>query len=205
MSSCRPSTSSGPVRVWLPTAIRLPARPECLSAGPLPERLQQGALRPGPFRQSVEVDIGDASGNVREVTQVLPEDHLPFDPHAVNAGSRSSNRSRRVSRDGEPAELAAPYRPTGSESPPPRGSLAHWLTERYCLYTLDGHGDVLRADIHHPPWPLRTAKAEFELNTMAEPYGLELGDAPPVLLHFSRRQDVLIWPLGPVGRAGTAR
>jgi uncharacterized protein len=54
---------------------------------------------------------------------------------------------------------------------------------------------VLRADIHHPPWPLQVAEAEFDINTMAEPYGVDL-DPPPALLHFSRRQDVLIWPLG---------
>jgi uncharacterized protein len=104
-------------------------------------------------------------------------------------------RSRRVSRDGRPAELAGRYRPTGPDAPPAPGSLEYWLTERYCLYTLDEHGEVLRADIHHPPWPLRTAQAAFERNTMAEPYGLEL-DESPALLHFARRQDVLIWPLG---------
>jgi hypothetical protein len=104
-------------------------------------------------------------------------------------------RSRRVSGDGEPTELVLRYRPTGLEAPPAPGSLEHWLTERYCLYTLDERGDVLRADIHHPPWPLRTAQAAFALNTMADPYGLELND-PPALLHFARRQDVLIWPLG---------
>jgi uncharacterized protein len=107
-------------------------------------------------------------------------------------------RSRRVSSDGEPAELAGRYRPTGPAAAPAPGSLEHWLTERYCLYTLDGHGQVLRADIHHPPWPLRAAEAEFELNTMAQPYGFGL-NAPPALLHFARRQDVLIWPLARVG------
>jgi uncharacterized protein len=118
-------------------------------------------------------------------------------------GSWIEYRSRRLSRDGEPAELAGRYRPIGPEAPPPPGSLEHWLTERYCLYTLDQHGDVLRADIHHPPWPLRTAEATFELNTMAEPYGLEL-DEPPALLHFARRQDVLIWPLRRTQPASTA-
>jgi uncharacterized protein len=103
-------------------------------------------------------------------------------------------RSRRVSADGEPAELVARYRPTGPEAPAAPGSLEQWVTERYCLYTLGERGDLLRADIHHPPWPLRSAEATFELNTMAEPYNLEL-DEPPPLLHFARRQDVLIWPL----------
>jgi uncharacterized protein len=115
--------------------------------------------------------------------------------HTREQGGWIEYRSHRVSGDGEPAELLGRYRPTGLEAPPAPGSLEHWLTERYCLYTLDERGDVLRADIHHPPWPLRTAEAAFARNTMAEPYGLELNGAP-ALLHFARRQDVLIWPLG---------
>jgi uncharacterized protein len=118
-------------------------------------------------------------------------------------GSRVDYRSRRVSVDGPPAELAGQYRPVGAQFAPTPGSLDHWLTERYCLYALDEHGAVLRADIHHRPWPLMHAEADFGLNTMAEPYGLEL-DSPPPLLHFAPRQDVLIWPLGPVRPVETA-
>lgn len=122
---------------------------------------------------------------------------LPYFKARMECGERDGRiqyRSRRESSDGEPAELAGRYRPTGPEAPAAPGTLEHWLTERYCLYALDEHGDVLRADIHHPPWPLRAAEAALELNTMAEPYGLEL-DAPPALMHFARRQDVVIWPL----------
>jgi uncharacterized protein len=109
-------------------------------------------------------------------------------------GSSIDYRSRRVSSDGPPAELEGRYRPVGQQIPPAPGSLEHWLTERYCLYTLDNRGTLLRADIHHPPWPLMPADARFDTNTMAEPYGLKL-ESPPPLLHFAARQDVLIWPL----------
>jgi uncharacterized protein len=76
------------------------------------------------------------------------------------------------------------------------GSLEHFLTERYCLYTLGRGGEVCRAEIHHPPWPLQTAEAELDENTMA-PDGLRLPDELP-LLHFSARQDAVIWPLATV-------
>ena len=72
-------------------------------------------------------------------------------------------------------------------------SLAHFLTERYCLYAED-KGRLKRAEIHHGPWPLQPAEAEIEENTMP-PSGIELLDEDP-LLHFSARQDVVIWPLG---------
>ena len=88
------------------------------------------------------------------------------------------------------------YAPVGDAAEPRPGSVEHFLTERYCLYAKDETG-LYRADIHHEPWPLQPAEAELELNTMP-PEGVELPDSAP-LLHFSRRQDVVIWPLSRVG------
>jgi uncharacterized protein YqjF (DUF2071 family) len=101
--------------------------------------------------------------------------------------------SDRVSRDGPPAHFAARYRPLGPERPPAPASLEAFLTERYRLYTLDEDGHVLAAEIHHRPWPLCGAEARLDRNEMALPLGLELEEAP--ILHFARRQDVVIWPL----------
>jgi uncharacterized protein YqjF (DUF2071 family) len=90
------------------------------------------------------------------------------------------------------AELQTRYRPVGPVFSPQPGTLEHFLTERYCLYTLDGRGRLIRGEIHHLPWQLQQAEAEFKLNSMAEPLAVAL-TAPP-LLHFARRQDVLVWP-----------
>jgi len=91
------------------------------------------------------------------------------------------------------AEFRGRYRPTASVQLRPPGSLEHWLTERYCLYTTTGRS-TFRAEIHHVPWPLQDAEAEIEANTMAAAAGITLPDVPP-LLHFSRKLDVLVWPL----------
>jgi uncharacterized protein YqjF (DUF2071 family) len=72
------------------------------------------------------------------------------------------------------------------------GSLEHFLVERYCFYA-EHEGKLYRGDIHHLPWPLQAAKAEIDLNTMP-PAGVDIADSEPVL-HYSARQDVLIWPL----------
>jgi len=101
--------------------------------------------------------------------------------------------SARHDGGGRPFVLEARYRPTGDPTPPEAGTLEHFLTERYCLYTVDPQDELRRAEIHHPPWPLRPAEAEIALNTMA-PTAVELPREPPVL-HFSARQDVVIWPL----------
>jgi uncharacterized protein YqjF (DUF2071 family) len=101
----------------------------------------------------------------------------------------------RTSEDGPPAYFKARYGPEGEQLPIRDGSLERWLTERYCLYTLDDDQRIQRGEIHHPPWPLHEAWAEIETNTMALPFGIELEGEP--LLHFSPRQDVVIWPLLP--------
>lgn len=103
--------------------------------------------------------------------------------------------STRIDSSGPPAELRARYGPSGPRLAIEDGSLERWLTERYCLYVVDGQGRALRGEIHHSPWPLQPAEATFDANTMAAPLGVELDSAP--LLHFSARQDVLIWHLAP--------
>jgi uncharacterized protein len=109
--------------------------------------------------------------------------------------------SERTSRRARPAALSARYGPEGEVFNAAPGSLEHFLTERYCLYTTDG-GRVFRGEIHHKPWPLQAARGEFERNTMPPP-GIEIDGEP--LLHFARRQDVVIWSLDAVGAARPSR
>jgi uncharacterized protein len=100
---------------------------------------------------------------------------------------------RRDSEAAAPATFEGSYRPTGPVFHARPGTLEHWLTERYCLYTLDDQQRVLRGEIHHPPWPLQPARADIRHNTMGGQIGLELGESPR--LHYSARQDVIFWGL----------
>lgn len=91
-----------------------------------------------------------------------------------------------------PYVFEAAYRAVGAPSPAEPGSLEAFLTERYCLYAAH-RGELYRAEIHHPPWPLQVAELELDLTTMT-PDGIDLPpDAP--LVHFSARQDVVLWQL----------
>jgi uncharacterized protein len=105
--------------------------------------------------------------------------------------------STRVSRDGEPASFEASYRPIGERFVAAPGSLEFFLAERYCLYTFDQRMTVYRTEIHHPPWPMQHAEAEIRRNSMLRPLAIEPQGEP--LLHFARRQDVLIWQRRAVG------
>jgi uncharacterized protein YqjF (DUF2071 family) len=112
---------------------------------------------------------------------------LPYHHARIDAVRRGDWIEYRTSRAG--AELDVSYRPAGPVSPAEQGTLEHFLVERYCLYTEHG-GALHRAEVHHAPWPLQAAEANLGENTMA-PVALE-GDP---LLHYSERQDVVIWPL----------
>ena len=108
--------------------------------------------------------------------------------------------SRRTSADGPPAGFSARYRPTDEPTHAERGTFEHFVTERYCLYTLDEAGNILRAAIHHPPWSLQPAEAEIEHNTMTAGLGLSLDGRP--MLHYAKRQDVVFWTLERAGTSG---
>ena len=99
-------------------------------------------------------------------------------------------RSRRA--DGN-AAFEGRYRPTGEEFEPQPGSLEQFLVERYAFHTVLRDGRVLSCDIHHPPWTLRVAEADIDLNTIPAAAGILMPDTP-TLLYFSARQDTLIWP-----------
>lgn len=111
----------------------------------------------------------------------------------ASAPASSSSYSGASSSASTQPTLEARYRPTGEVFHASAGSLEHFLAERYCLYTTGKSGALIRCEIHHPPWPLQLAGASFQQNTMASAAGIVLPAEEPPLLHFSRRQDVLVW------------
>jgi uncharacterized protein len=102
--------------------------------------------------------------------------------------------SRRAGNSVSAAEFVGRYRPVTEPAPPLAATLEYFLTERYCLFTVDASSRAYRCDIHHPPWPLQRAQAEIVINTMATAAGVQLPATAP-LLHFSKRQDMVGWPL----------
>jgi len=120
---------------------------------------------------------------------------------AVGASDREALRytSTRTHRGAPHATFTGTYRPTGPVALAARGTLDHWLTERYALFAVDRRGRVGCGEIHHAPWPLQPAVADVAANTMAEQIGLALPDPAP-LAHFARRLDVVAWTVRPLDR-----
>jgi len=92
------------------------------------------------------------------------------------------------------AEFTARYRPSGPALPAAAGTLERWLTARYCFYSVDRHGGLHRGEIDHRPWPLQTAEAEIQVNTLLAPLGIGLPNRP-TLVQFARRLPITAWPL----------
>jgi uncharacterized protein len=116
--------------------------------------------------------------------------HLPYFHADISLRRRAGRIVYDCARNDGKA-FSATYASNGPVSEAKPGSLEHFLIERYCLYA-EREGRLHRAEIHHRPWPLQPADAQIDLNTMP-PAGLAPGGEP--LLHYSARQDVVIWPL----------
>lgn len=120
--------------------------------------------------------------------------HLPYYFAQMQTKERAGGfhyRSRRLDKRGLAADLDVIYRPHGEPFQSQPRTLEHFLTERYCLYTISGAGDILRAHVHHAQWPLQIAEAEFKTNTMLAPLGLEAVSKP--VLYFSRKLLTAEW------------
>jgi len=108
------------------------------------------------------------------------------------APERLSYRYRRRDRRASPVEFAAEYRSLGDPlGPATAGTLAWWLTERYCLYA-SGRRHLYRAEIHHRPWPLESAEVQISRNTLVDHLVPGLPGAAAVC-QFARRLEVIVW------------
>lgn len=141
------------------------------------------ADKPGIWFFSLDASSGLAVEAARRLYR------LPYFRADISVRRRGAEIVYDCSR-GEGKAFSAVCRPDGDVFKADPGSLEHFLTERYCLYA-EHEGELYRAEIHHRPWPLQTAEARIDLNTMP-PFKLPSEQA---LTHYSARQDVVIWPL----------
>jgi uncharacterized protein YqjF (DUF2071 family) len=121
--------------------------------------------------------------------------HLPYFRAAMRCEARGDDvayDSSRTHRGAPPAVWRGAYGPSGAVRRAERGTLEHWLTERYCLYARSPRGVLRRAEIHHAPWPLQPAFARIEADTMAASHAIDVPAQRPHLL-FARRLDVHVW------------
>lgn len=100
-------------------------------------------------------------------------------------------RSDRTHRGEPAARFDASYAVDDAPFRAQSGSLEHWLTARYCLYSADRRGRVYRGEIDHPPWELSRATCQLRCNTMGQAWGFDLTGRPHLL--FAQPVDVRAW------------
>jgi uncharacterized protein YqjF (DUF2071 family) len=137
------------------------------------------------------------AGNLPAVWAAKKFYHLPYFHAEMSVQAAGEAIAYQSCRHQSNAQFRARYCPNGPVMLREKGSLASWLTERYCLYTV-AEGCIYRGEIHHQPWPLQDATTEIEANTVASAAGIMLPSSRP-LLHFARRLEVLIWGLQRTG------
>jgi len=126
--------------------------------------------------------------------------HLPYYWAKMSIQHRDKGEfhyssERRLAR--RPVRFQANYRSLGrmnSLDPSAPGTIEYFLTERYALFTTGPDGKLHRGNIHHLPWPLELAEAEFEVNELPGAHGIQLPDTAP-LLHYARELVVYVWSL----------
>jgi uncharacterized protein YqjF (DUF2071 family) len=188
----------GVVPFWM-DKIRMRGVPPILGARKFPELNLRTYVRdsrtgtPGVYFFSLD------AGSLLAVIAARTLFHLPYYWAQMSIKPRGDREFSYYSRrllSGKPVRFAARYRglgPTRKLAQSRPGTIEYFLTERYCLFTRDPLGRLLRADIHHIPWPLEEAEAEISQNDLADHVGLKLPDTKP-LLHYSRHLAVYVWP-----------
>jgi uncharacterized protein YqjF (DUF2071 family) len=125
--------------------------------------------------------------------------HLPYhwaDMHMEQRSERELSFSSRRRFADQPVIFKACYRGLGPSlrlAESRLGSLEYFLMERYCLFSTNRAGELVRVNLHHVSWSLEEAEAEIEQNNLAEVLGLQLPNQKPVL-HYTRRLAVYVWP-----------
>jgi uncharacterized protein YqjF (DUF2071 family) len=86
-------------------------------------------------------------------------------------------------------------------APLPRSTpdtLAHFLAERYCLYSVDRGGRLMRGRIQHDPWPLREARVVALDDGLVRAAGIDLDIDPranPAIAYHADDLHVDAWGL----------
>jgi hypothetical protein len=93
----------------------------------------------------------------------------------------------------------AHFRATWQVGPPlppaEPGSLAFFLTERYCLYTSNqAQTKLYQGRVAHAPWPLATAQVLHYESSLIESQGLPTPAGSPVV-HAAGPVSVELWPM----------
>lgn len=120
--------------------------------------------------------------------------HLPYYRANISLTEREEGFHFEGVRYHRSFSMKGTYTPTGESFYAYPGTLTHFLTERYTLYSSDWRGNVYHARIAHSPWRLQTSDLFLNQNSLFSFYSWtplrEKG-----LVHFSPGVDTRVFPI----------
>lgn len=120
--------------------------------------------------------------------------YLPYYNAEIELEQDGQNINYSLNRTDEPpAQFTASWKTGETLDYAHAGSLAFFLTERYCLFS-ESKGELYRSRIYHEPWLLQKATLGSFSSSMIESHYLPTPKGDP-LLHYAEEISVDIWPL----------
>lgn len=105
-------------------------------------------------------------------------------------------QSETIGPDKEQNSLDVLYRPAGKPFSPYPDSLAYWLFERYCYFTVHKN-TVYRGDIHHSRWSVHEAEVMINKLPVLPPL-TDIYKSKP-LFHYSLKKQTYSWSVTRIG------
>jgi uncharacterized protein len=122
--------------------------------------------------------------------------HLPYFYSRIDLHCDGDAVRYSVNRlDSPRARMRCEWR-IGSQLPPSEsGDIAHFLTERYRLYSVNRAGQLFCGRIEHVQWPLHEATLVSLDDELVKGAGITIDQSQTPLLHYAKQLDVRAWRL----------
>ena len=113
---------------------------------------------------------------------------LPFSPIRITV-DRNVARVHHRSQRSDGAVFEAHYSPIGEVVSPVPGTLVHWLTERYAIYSQGSGTRLFCTEVHHMRWPIQPVSVSVRRNQLL-PEGTQ---GSPACVFYTPRVELIGW------------
>lgn len=111
-------------------------------------------------------------------------------------------RSQRLQARPSAYRFFSRYQPLSEPFYAKKGTIEHWLTERYTLFCQCAKStQIYFANVYHEPWKLQPVSVTITDNTMTQDMPIQLQENPEIVL-YARGVQSIIWPIKRLNMAG---
>ncbi|MFC5558198.1 YqjF family protein [Ureibacillus thermophilus] len=118
--------------------------------------------------------------------------HLPY--ISMDLSFEKTEKMIQFESKTNPLPFTCQYRVLPASSPIKKETLEEWLLERYCFYTTNTKGKVIRCDIIHEPWFIHKVELVGIENGILSTFHIQSESTHP-LIQYSKDANVRLWPI----------